>query len=162
MLDKAGTIFKDKVEVDQDFVQGDKHTIEKLIINIYGEHASPQFTDEELQEQLAEYRRYIVETYKYLDFKGIDGIAEAVKGSSGLTLEAVYVPLRARLDTPDGETWHRISGRYFCGAKAASGADLEMLEQETGRAEASALPVEQWINKHWQFLAIPVAESPLA
>lgn len=146
MLDKAGTIFKNKVEVDQDFVQGDKHTIEKLVINIYGEHASPQFTDEALQEQLAEYRRYIVETYKYLDFKGIDGIAEAVKGSSGLTLEAVYVPLRARLDTPDGETWHRLGGRYFCGAKAAVGADIDTLEQETGRAEASALPVEQWIK----------------
>jgi formylglycine-generating enzyme required for sulfatase activity/energy-coupling factor transporter ATP-binding protein EcfA2 len=146
MLDKAGTIFKDKVEVDQDFVQGDKHTIEKLVINIYGEHASPQFSDEALQEQLAEYRRYIVETYKYLDFKGIDGIAEAVKGSSGVTLEAVYVPLRARMDTPDGESWHRLGGRYFCGSKAASGADIERLEQETGSAEASALPVEQWIN----------------
>ncbi len=41
MLDKAGTIFKDKVEVDQDFVQGDKHTIEKLVINIYGEQRQP-------------------------------------------------------------------------------------------------------------------------
>lgn len=146
MLNKVGTIFKDKVEIDKDFVQGDKHTIEKLIINIYGENASPQFTDEELQEQLAEYRRYIIETYKYLDFKGIDGIAEAVKGSSGLTLEAVYVPLRARLDTPDGETWHRLGGRYFCGAKVATETDNDVLEQEIGGAEASALPVEQWIK----------------
>ncbi|MBU0655353.1 MAG: SUMF1/EgtB/PvdO family nonheme iron enzyme [Gammaproteobacteria bacterium] len=146
MLDNKGTVFKGKVEVDQDFVQGDKHTIEKLIINIYGNQASPTYTDEELQQQLAEYRRYIIETYKYLDFKGIDGIAEAVKGSSGVTLEAVYVPLRARLDTPDGESWHRLGGRYYCGAKAVAGNDPDKMEQEILRAETSALPVEQWIN----------------
>ncbi|WGZ96486.1 MAG: SUMF1/EgtB/PvdO family nonheme iron enzyme [Candidatus Thiothrix putei] len=148
MLDKAGTIFKDKVEVDQDFVQGDKHTIEKLVINIYGEHASPQFSDEELQQQLAIYRRYIVEAYNYLSFKGMDGIVEAAKnfGAVGVKLESVYVPLRARLDTPDGESWHRKAGRYYCGSKAVSDVDPDKIEQEILRADAAALPVEQWIN----------------
>ena len=51
--------------------------------------------------------------FYYLDFKGIDRIAESVMGSSGLTLESVYVPLRARPDLPDGESWHRVSGRDF-------------------------------------------------
>jgi formylglycine-generating enzyme required for sulfatase activity/energy-coupling factor transporter ATP-binding protein EcfA2 len=148
MLDKAGTIFKDKVEIDQDFVQGDKHTIEKLVINIYGDQASLQFTDEELQEQLAIYRRYIVETYNHLSFKGMDGIVEAAKnfGAVGVKLESVYVPLRARLDTPDGESWHRKAGRYYCGSKAVSDVDPDKLEQEILRADAAALPVEQWIN----------------
>ena len=146
MLSNSGTVFKNTVEIDQDFVQGDKKTIEQLIVNIYGEQAAPRYSDEQLQEQLQEYRRYIIETYKYLDFKGIDGIAEAVKGSSGVTLEAVYVPLRARMDTPDGESWHRVGGRYYCGSTAVSGKDLEVMEKEMGRAEAAALPVEQWVS----------------
>ncbi len=146
MLDNTGTVFKNKVEVDQDFVQGDKNTIEHLVVNIYGQQASPQFTEAELTEQLAEYRRYLVETYKYLDFKGIDGIAEAARDSSGLTLESVYVPLRARQDTPDGESWHRLGGRFYCGSKAVMEADPDKLEQEILRTEAAALPVEQWIN----------------
>ena len=101
----------------------------------------------ELQNQLAEYKRYLVETYKYLDFKGIDSIAEAVKGSSGITLEAVYVPLRARLDTPDAETWHRLGGRLYRGAKVVADAEPEKLEQEISRAEQAALTVEQWMQQ---------------
>ena len=146
MLDNSGTVFKGGVEVDNDFVLGDKKTIEKLIINIYGEQASPQYDNKALQDQLTEYRRYIVETFKYLDFKGIDGIAEAVKGSSGVTLEKVYVPLRARIDTPDGESWHRLGGRHYCGVKAISATELEAIDQVIDKTEASALPVEQWIK----------------
>jgi hypothetical protein len=120
MINKPGTVFRD-VEIGQDFVRGDKTTIEKLVFNIYGGRASPEFTDQELKDQLAEYRRYLIETYKYLDFKGIDSIAEAVKGSSGVTLESVYVPLRARPDTPDAETWHRLGGRFYAGRKPFQG-----------------------------------------
>jgi predicted NACHT family NTPase len=146
MLDKAGTLFKDKVEIDKDFVQGDKHTIEKLIVNIYGDNASPVYSEDELKQQLVEYRRYIEETYQYLDFKGIDKISESMQGSSGITLESVYVPLRARPDRPDGESWHRLGGRYYCGAKALSINEATDAETEILKAEASALPVEQWIK----------------
>lgn len=146
MLDKAKTIIKGDVEVDGDFIEGDKHTIEKLIVHIYGEHASPKYSEDALNDQLGEYRRYLIETYKYLDFKGIEGIADTVKDRSGLMLESVYVPLRARSDTPDAESWHRLAGRYYCGAKAVPEADAEKAESEMLRAESAALPVEQWIK----------------
>lgn len=103
--------------------------------------------DKALTRQLSEYRRYIKETYQYLDFKGIDGIAESVKGSSGLTLAAVYVPVRARLDTPEGESWHRVGGRFYCGTKPMESGDAEHWETELGKAEASALPVLEWMDK---------------
>lgn len=97
---------------------------------------------------LDEYRRYIKASYKYLDFQGIEGITEAVKNSSGLTLEAVYVPLRARLDLPSGESWHRFGGRFFCGTKAHAGDDVPTeIEQAAEQAEQAALPVEQWIEQ---------------
>jgi formylglycine-generating enzyme required for sulfatase activity len=107
------------------------------------EDNSSEFSQQELQQQRTEYLNYLIQTYKYLDFKGIDSIAEAVKGSSGITLESVYVPLRARLDTPDAETWHRLGGRLYRGAKAVANAEPEKLEQEISRAEQSALTVEQ-------------------
>ena len=99
------------------------------------------------QTFLAEYRRYIRESYKYLDFEGIGKITEAVKNSSGLTLESVYVPLRARLDLPSGESWHRCGGRLLCGTKAfVEEAISTDIEQAVERAEQKARPVEQWID----------------
>ncbi|PZN77080.1 MAG: hypothetical protein DM484_15395, partial [Candidatus Methylumidiphilus alinenensis] len=106
-----------------------------------------EFTEQELQDQLREYKRYLVESYKYLDFKGIDSIAEAVKGSSGITLESVYVPLRARLDAPDAESWHRLGGRLYRGSTAVADAAPDKLEQEISRAEQDALTVEDWFKQ---------------
>ena len=111
-----------------------------------GDHYS-EFTEEELQDQLIEYKRYLVESYKYLDFKGIDSIAEAVKGSSGITLESVYVPLRARLDAPDAQTWHRLGGRTYQGSTAVAEAEPDKLEQEISRSEQDALTVEDWFKR---------------
>ena len=111
-----------------------------------GDHDS-EFTEEELQDQLREYKRYLVESYKYLDFKGIDSIAEAVKGSSGITLESVYVPLRARLDAPDTETWHQLGGRLYRGSTAVADAAPDKLEQEISRTEQDAMTVEAWFNR---------------
>lgn len=97
---------------------------------------------------LDEYRRYIKVSYKYLDFQGIEGITEAVKNSSGLTLESVYVPLQARLDLPNGESWHRFGGRFFCGTKAHAGDDVPTeIEQAAEQAEQAAISVEQWIEQ---------------
>ncbi len=145
MFDKDNTAFNDEVDIAGDLVQGDKNAIEQLVVNIYGDKASPVFSEQEMQDQLREYKRYLVETYKYLDFKGIDSIAEAVKGSSGITLESVYVPLRARLDTPDAETWHRFGGRLYQGSKAV--AKAEKLEQEISRTEQAALTAQEWVNQ---------------
>lgn len=145
MLDRhVGNQFNGEIQAN-DLVLGDKHAIETLIVNVFGNQACPQYSDQELQKQYAEYRRYLLDTYKYLDFKGIDGIADAVKGSSGLTLESVYVPLRARVDTPDGETWHRLGGRDWCGSSPIQHEDVDQKAVE--RAEAAALLFEEWIGK---------------
>ena len=122
------------------------------ILDLVGQQAETddddsEFTEQELQDQLREYKRYLVETYKYLDFKGIDSIAEAVKGSSGITLESVYVPLRARLDAPDTETWHRLGGRFYRGSTAVADAEPEELEQEISRSKQDDLTVEDWYNQ---------------
>lgn len=94
------------------------------------------------------YLRYIDESYKYLDFKGIEKITEAVKNSSGLRLEAVYVPLRARLDLPSGESWYRLGGRFFCGTKAHAGDDVPSeVEQAAERAEQDAILIEKWLEQ---------------
>jgi formylglycine-generating enzyme required for sulfatase activity/energy-coupling factor transporter ATP-binding protein EcfA2 len=100
------------------------------------------------REFLAEYRRYIRETYKHLDFTGIEDMPETVNNTSGLLLESVYVPLRARLDLPSGESWHRFGGRFFCGTKAHAGEDVPAeIEQATEQAEQAAMPIEQWIEQ---------------
>lgn len=97
---------------------------------------------------LLEYKRYIQESYKYLDFKGIEKVTEAVKNSSGLTLESVYVPLRARLDLPSGETWYRVGGRFICGVKGhLTEAISEEVEKAAEQAEQEAIAIEQWLEK---------------
>ena len=97
---------------------------------------------------LLEYKRYIQESYKYLDFKGIEKVTEAVKNSSGLTLESVYVPLRVRLDLPSGETWYRVGGRFICGVKGhLTEAISEEVEKAAEQAEQEAIAIEQWLEK---------------
>lgn len=97
---------------------------------------------------LQEYHRYITESYKYLDFKGIEKVTEAVRNSSGLSLESVYVPLRARLDLPSGETWYRLGGRFFCGTKAHAGDEVpNEIEQAAERAEQEAISIEKWLEQ---------------
>ena len=96
------------------------------------------------REFLAEYRRYIRETYKHLDFTGIEDMPETVNNTSGLLLESVYVPLRARLDLPSGESWHRFGGRFVCGTKAHAGEEVpDGIEQATEQAEQAAMPIEE-------------------
>ena len=100
------------------------------------------------REFLAEYRRYIRETYKHLDFTGIEDMPETVNNTSGLLLESVYVPLRARLDLPSGESWHRFGGRFVCGTKAHAGEEVpDEIEQATEQAEQAAMPIEEWIGQ---------------
>ncbi|MEM7112995.1 MAG: SUMF1/EgtB/PvdO family nonheme iron enzyme [Chloroflexota bacterium] len=62
---------------------------------------------------LARYRQYLLQRYRYLDFKGM-GITDRVPLE--LPLVDMYVPLRARIEMPDGETWSRelrLAGRLM-------------------------------------------------
>jgi formylglycine-generating enzyme required for sulfatase activity len=66
------------------------------------------------------YLANLVERYRYLDFKGL-GISDRVP--LRLPLLDMYVPLKARVQTPNGETWTRrmrLAGRLVGDEEAAA------------------------------------------
>ncbi|RMF27034.1 MAG: NACHT domain-containing protein, partial [Chloroflexi bacterium] len=66
---------------------------------------------EELRRATDRYLKALVDRYRYLDFKGM-GISDRVP--LRLPLLEMYVPLQARVSTPEGETWPRhlrLAGR---------------------------------------------------
>ncbi len=77
-----------------------------------------------------DYLAYLQRTYHAIDFKGIPQLCSL---SNELTLEEVYVPLLARPELPEGETWERrLAGRAF----AQENLPVEAL-QELGRPGGS-------------------------
>ena len=52
------------------------------------------------------YLQYIIDAYHSVDFKGIGDLVRAIERSSGLSLAATYVPVKATR-RPIGETWRR-------------------------------------------------------
>ena len=51
------------------------------------------------------YLEHLVDRYRYLDFRGM-GVSDRVP--LRLPLLDMYIPLKARVETPEGETWERI------------------------------------------------------
>lgn len=67
----------------------------------------------DLQATTESYLTYLLTRYRYLDFKGM-GMADRVP--LRLPLEEMYVPLKARIELPRGETWARkmrLAGRQM-------------------------------------------------
>ncbi|HYO16621.1 MAG TPA: SUMF1/EgtB/PvdO family nonheme iron enzyme [Thermoanaerobaculia bacterium] len=58
-----------------------------------------------LTQATALYLKSLVQRYQYLDFKGM-GVSDRVP--LRLPLLEMYVPLKARIETPEGETWERL------------------------------------------------------
>ena len=84
------------------------------------------------------YLRYLVDAYQYLDLRGM-GISDRV--ALKLPLLEMYVPLEARLHTPEGETWARqlrVAGRA---PAAEEGADM-------GERLSAPVPVLDLLQKH--------------
>ena len=66
---------------------------------------------EELRSARERYLTHLVDRYQYLDFRGM-GISDRVP--LRLPLVEMYVPLKARIELPEGETWGRelrLAGR---------------------------------------------------
>lgn len=66
---------------------------------------------EDLRQATRRYLQYLVDRYRYLEFKGM-GVSDRVP--LRLALQDLYVPLRARVELPHGETWTRdllLAGR---------------------------------------------------
>jgi len=94
----------EKVSPDRDAVLGDQYN---LFILKMGSFTPP--TD--LAELRHDYLAYLQRNFHALDFKGIPQLRSL---PSELALEEVYVPLLARPEQPEGETWERrLAGRAF-------------------------------------------------
>jgi formylglycine-generating enzyme required for sulfatase activity len=66
---------------------------------------------ENIRQATKHYLTYLVDRYRYLDFKGM-GVSARVP--LRLSLLDMYVPLKARIELPKGETWTRelrVAGR---------------------------------------------------
>lgn len=92
----------------------------------------------DLEESARVYLQFLVDTYRYLDLRGM-GISDRV--ALKLPLLEMYVPLKARLHTPEGETWARhlrVAGRP---PDAEEGADM-------GERLSAPVPVLDLLQKH--------------
>jgi formylglycine-generating enzyme required for sulfatase activity len=72
----------------------------------------------------ARYLDYLLDCYRYLDLKGM-GFSDRVP--LRLPLLEMYVPLRARLEMPEGDSWERglrLAGRKMGGAEEGAAEDL--------------------------------------
>jgi formylglycine-generating enzyme required for sulfatase activity len=59
----------------------------------------------DLTQAKESYLKFLVERYRYLDFKGL-GVSDRIP--LRLPLLEMYVPLKARVEAPEGETWDRL------------------------------------------------------
>jgi formylglycine-generating enzyme required for sulfatase activity len=57
-----------------------------------------------LQEAAGQYLRYLINRYRYLEFKGM-GVSDRLP--LNLALLDLYIPLQARIEMPEGETWSK-------------------------------------------------------
>ena len=88
-----------------------------------------------------DYLAHLRRNYRALDFKGIPQL-DAL--SRELLLEDVYVPLVARPEQPEGETWERrLAGRNL-GKETLPTEAMMML----GKADAQPVKVEEALGKH--------------
>lgn len=122
----GGPYFEGPVDTQGGDVVDRKIIQQQVTINI-SYQSSPFVLEKPNLNQLRDsYLGYIQDSTQYLDFKGT-GLIEAVEKASGLSLEQVYVPLRARPDIPEGETWQRIAGRLWQRDKARQPAEEDLL-----------------------------------
>lgn len=122
-------------------VSGDTHTAggdfvgrDKITFHITWQGAPFTLCEPDLAQLRADYLAYLREAYQYLDFKGLPQVE---KIAQQLALDAVYVPLRARAETPAGETWLRVAGRALHAAEADP--ELPELVVERGQPVAPVL-----------------------
>ena len=88
---------------------------------------SPALAKGELHRTTQRYLQFVVDRYRYLEFKGM-GVSDRVP--LRLPLTAMYVPLKARVELPEGETRARdlrVAGRLL--AKEGEAAIGERLSE---------------------------------
>lgn len=126
-MDKNELISTNDITAQRDFIAGDQY-------NFFVQHIGAFTPPPDLVQLRKDYLAHLERSYRALDFKGIPQLRNI---TSELSLEEVYVPLLARPEIPDGETWERrVAGRGF-----DKNAIPEEAMQEMGRG-MSAVPVQ--------------------
>ena len=101
---EGGAVVGGDVTTGGDFVGRDK-----LEVHITFQTTPFDLSAEPDLDQLrAGYLAYLRDAYRYLDFKGVPQVERV---ATMLPLDAVYVPLRARPEMPEADTWLRVAGR---------------------------------------------------
>lgn len=94
----------------------------------------------DLKEAARVYLQYLMDAYQYLDLRGM-GVSDRV--ALKLPLLEMYVPVKARLSTPVGETWDRLRQLRL------AGRELSTEEKEVlGERLSEPLPVLDLLQKH--------------
>ncbi len=121
---KSKPVQANDINAQRDFIAGNQYN---LLIQHIGAFTPPP----DLAQLRRDYLAHLERTYHALDFKGIPQLRNL---TSELSLEEVYVPLLARSEIPDGETWERrVAGRGF-----DRSAIPEEAMQEMGRGMSAA------------------------
>jgi formylglycine-generating enzyme required for sulfatase activity len=117
---------------------GVQQIIEQVVVQLAAELPRRGLSEEQFRSVAAAYLALLINRYRYLDFKGM-GVSDRVP--LRLPLLEMYVPLRARREMPDGETWAhnlRLAGRQV----SAEEADA------IGRRLGEPGPVLELLNEH--------------
>jgi energy-coupling factor transporter ATP-binding protein EcfA2 len=132
---EGGAVVDGEVRAGRDFVGRDRITI-----NITWQ-AAPFTLEQEpdLAQLRADYLAYLRQAYQYLDFKGLPQVE---KIAQQLPLDAIYVPLRARPEMPEGETWLRVAGRLWRDEEAA-----EIVTPEGRALSSEPVPADQALGQ---------------
>ncbi|MFZ1402318.1 MAG: NACHT domain-containing protein, partial [Anaerolineae bacterium] len=103
------------------------------------QHWLPQKTaPADLLDATARYLRYLLDRYRFLEFKGM-GANDRL--ALRLPLSEMYVPLKARIEMPEGDTWAsalRLAGRRATAEEVAA----------TGERMSGALALLDLLQKH--------------
>jgi formylglycine-generating enzyme required for sulfatase activity/energy-coupling factor transporter ATP-binding protein EcfA2 len=83
---------------------------DQVVINVTWQAVPFVLPQPNLARLRAGYLAYLRDAYQHLDFKGLPPVE---KVAQQLPLDAIYVPLRARAEVPEGETWLRVAGRLW-------------------------------------------------
>ncbi len=115
---KDSTVATGQLAVGQDFY-GDVILIADpaQLWPLIGQNRPPQ----DLRRATESYLKYLVDRYRYLDFKGM-GVSDRIL--LRLPLLEMYVPLKARIEMPEGDTWAR---------------ELRLAGRQLGQAEVEAI-----------------------
>ncbi|MGD9099060.1 MAG: NACHT domain-containing protein, partial [Anaerolineae bacterium] len=99
--------------------------------------AAQRLSEVELRQATAGYLAHLLDCYRYLDFRGM-GVSDRVP--LRLPLVEMYVPLKARIELPEGETWPRdlLAGRRG-ELVEASGQALRLAGRRVNGEQAGAI-----------------------